>query len=145
MANVISLSAKIKFKADYVAQQMDALNLAYTDNYFDRVFSISVIEHIGDNGDSEVMKEIWRVLKPGGLFIFTVPVKKIYEIEYRDKDEYNLNPDKKFAEYFFQRIYDKQKIDERLLSSIGNYEIIQKKVFGVDEKGFYPEYKKALD
>jgi SAM-dependent methyltransferase len=142
LANVISLSEGTKFKADYSTQKMDALNLFYSNAYFDRVLSISVIEHIGDNGDSEAMKEIWRVLKPGGLLILTFPVKKIYEIEYRDKDEYNLNPENKSAEYFFQRIYDKQKIEERLLSSITNYEITSKKVFGVIEKGFYSEYKK---
>ena len=142
LANVISLSAKIKFKAAYSTQNMDALNLSYSNDYFDRVLSISVIEHIRNNGDSEAMKEIWRVLKPGGLLILTFPVKKIFEIEYRDIDEYNLNPEKKSTEYFFQRIYDKQKIEERLLSSIDNYEIISKKVFGVIEKGFYSEYKK---
>jgi len=142
LANVISLSAKIKFKGDYLTQKMDALNLSYSNDYFDRVISISVIEHIANNGDSEAIKEIWRVLKPDGLFILTVPVKKNFEIEYRDKDEYNLSPEKKSTEYFFQRIYDKQKIEERLLSSIDNYEIISKKVFGVIEKGFYSEYKK---
>jgi SAM-dependent methyltransferase len=139
--NVISLSAKNKFRSDYIARQMDALNLDYPDNYFDRVISISVIEHIKDDGDSEAMKEIWRVLKPGGFFIFSVPVKKMFEIEYTHKDEYNLNTEKKSGKYFFQRIYDQQKIDERLLSSINNYEIISRKVFGCTEKAFYQGYK----
>ena len=142
LANVISLSSRTRFTGNYIAQKMDALKLIYPDNHFDRVISISVIEHIADNGDSDAVKEIWRVLKPNGLFILTVPVKKNFEIEYRDKDEYNLNPEKISAEYFFQRVYDKQKIEERLLSSIDNYEIISKKVFGVIEKGFYSEYKK---
>jgi len=142
LANVISLSEKIEFNAHYKAQPMDALNLDYPDQYFDRVFSISVIEHISYDGDSEVMKEIWRVLKPEGIFVLTVPVKKIYEIEYRDKDEYNLNPEKKSSKYFFQRLYDKQKIEERLLFSLSNYEVINKKVLGVNEKNFYTEYKK---
>lgn len=142
LANVISLSSKTRFTGNYIAQKMDALKLIYPDNHFDRVISISVIEHIADNGDSVAVKEIWRVLKPNGLFILTVPVKKNFEIEYRDKDEYNLSPEKKSTEYFFQRIYDKQKIEKRLLSSIDNYEIISKKVFGVIEKGFYSEYKK---
>jgi SAM-dependent methyltransferase len=139
--NVISLSAKNKFRSGYIARQMDALNLDYPDNYFDRVISISVIEHIKDDGDSEAMKEIWRVLKPGGFFIFSVPVKKMFEIEYTHKDEYNLNTEKKSGKYFFQRIYDQQKIDERLLSSINNYEIISRKVFGCTEKAFYQGYK----
>jgi len=139
--NVNSLSASLKFKGKFITQQMDALNLTYPNNHFDRVISISVIEHINGVGDSQAIKEIWRVLKPNGLFSFTVPVKKKFETEYRNKDEYNLNPEKKSEKYFFQRIYDKQKIEERLLFSISNYEIIQQKVFGVKEKSFYSEYK----
>ena len=139
--NVISLSKKIKFKANYTADKIDALNLPFANNYFDVVLSISVIEHINDEGDSLAMKEIWRVLKPGGKLILTFPVNKVYATEYRDKDEYNLNVEKKSGKYFFQRIYDEQKIEERLLSSINNYEIISKKVFGVTEKNFYSNYK----
>lgn len=142
LKNVISLSHKIKFKANYVTKKIDALSLPYPNNFFDRVLSISVIEHINDNGDSLVIREIWRVLKQDGLFILTIPVKKTYEIEYGYKDEYNLNVEKKSDKYFFQRIYDEQNIEERLLSSINNYEIISKKVFGVTEKEFYSEYKK---
>jgi len=139
--NVNSLSKKIKFKANYIADKIDALNLPFTNNYFDAVLSISVIEHIYDKGDSLAMKEIWRVLKQEGKLILTFPVNKVYKIEYRDKDEYNLNVEKKSGKYFFQRIYDGQKIEERLLSSINNYEIISKKVFGVTEKNFYSNYK----
>lgn len=142
LANVISLSSKMKFKGKYITQQKDALKLDYPDNNFDRVISISVIEHINDDGDSEAMKEVWRVLKQNGLFSFTVPVKKLSEIEYRDKDEYNLNNEKQESKYFFQRIYDNKKIEERLLSSISNYEIIQQKIFGVNKKEIYSEYKK---
>jgi len=139
--NVNSLSKKIKFKANYIADKIDALNPPFTNNYFDAVLSISVIEHIYDKGDSLAMKEIWRVLKQEGKLILTFPVNKVYKIEYRDKDEYNLNVEKKSGKYFFQRIYDGQKIEERLLSSINNYEIISKKVFGVTEKNFYSNYK----
>lgn len=141
LANVNLLSAKILFKGKYIPELMDALILNYPDNYFDRIISISVIEHINGEGDSQAIKEIWRVLKPNGLFSFTVPVKKEFETEYRNKDEYNLNPEMKSEEYFFQRIYDKQKIEERLLSSISNYEIIQQKIFGVKQKSFYSGYK----
>jgi SAM-dependent methyltransferase len=140
--NVISLSKKIKFKANYFAERIDALNLPFDNYYFDAILSISVIEHIYDEGDSLAMKEIWRVLKQEGKLILTFPVNKVYNAEYRNKDEYNLNVEKKSGKYFFQRIYDEQKIEERLLSSINNYEIISKKVFGVTEKNFYFEYKK---
>jgi len=141
LANVNSISTKMIFKGKYIPKSMDALNLFFPDNYFDKIISISVIEHIKDDGDSNAVKEFWRTLKPGGLFSFTVPVKKIFEIEYRNRDEYNLDKNDKADKYFFQRIYDNQKIEERLLSSISNYEIIQQKVFGVNKKEFYSEYK----
>ena len=142
LANVNSLSSKLSLKGKYITQLMDVLKLSFPNNFFDRVISISVIEHINGEGDSRAIKEIWRVLKPNGLFSFTVPVKKEFENEYRKRDEYNLNSGKKSEEYFFQRIYDEQKIEERLLSSISDYEIIKKKIFGAKQKEFYSGYKK---
>lgn len=49
----------------------DACNLSYSDNFFDIVIALGVLEHIED--DIKAINEIHRVLKPGGLFIFYVP------------------------------------------------------------------------
>lgn len=49
----------------------DGKKLPFEDNSFDNVFSSEVIEHI-DNLD-EILDEIYRVLKPGGLFLLTTP------------------------------------------------------------------------
>jgi SAM-dependent methyltransferase len=38
---------------------------------FDRAFSISVIEHLTPRDMRQVMRHVFRCLKPGGLFIFT--------------------------------------------------------------------------
>jgi SAM-dependent methyltransferase len=51
----------------------DGRHLSFADASFDKVFSISVIEHIPATGDSECVREIARVLKPGGLCLITVP------------------------------------------------------------------------
>lgn len=63
----------------------------YPDDYFDVVTAVSVIEHIGltdpqvkkwakpyvdENGDLEAVKEIARILKPGGKLLMTVPFGK---------------------------------------------------------------------
>ena len=48
--------------------------LDFPDGYFDYVTMLAVIEHIDDPGP--LLKEIHRVLKPGGRFIFTTPKKK---------------------------------------------------------------------
>jgi len=45
--------------------------LPFEDNYFDYIFSKSVIEHFYD--PQKLVKEIFRVLKPGGLVITMCP------------------------------------------------------------------------
>lgn len=51
-------------------QDVQALRLA--DSSFDLVTSTEVFEHVPD--DMKGFREIWRVLRPGGRFIFTVPL-----------------------------------------------------------------------
>ena len=49
----------------------DILDLPFEDNSFDVVFCNHVLEHIED--DHKAMKELYRVMKPGGFGIFQVP------------------------------------------------------------------------
>ncbi len=49
----------------------DAQILPFADNKFDLVAVLDVLEHL-DN-DCQALREIWRVLKPGGAVVFTVP------------------------------------------------------------------------
>ena len=48
-------------------QRIDAENLPFEDNYFDIVYSWGVIHHSEDT--EQIIKEILRVLKPGGKFL----------------------------------------------------------------------------
>jgi len=48
-------------------------DMPFPDGYFSTCISNSVLEHIP--GVDEVLKETARVLKPGGLFIFCVPIR----------------------------------------------------------------------
>jgi len=145
LENVRSLAKKINFIGNYLTDCLDAKKLNYPDNKFERIISISVIEHVNNNGDSEVMREMWRVLKPGGLLILTFPVKKVYEEEFISENIYNLDQEESEGKYFFQRYYDDEKIEERLLSSLDNFEIVEKKVFGEITNGFYDDYKKRWE
>ncbi|OIP11224.1 MAG: hypothetical protein AUJ96_02715 [Armatimonadetes bacterium CG2_30_66_41] len=52
-------------------QVMDATAMTFLDETFDRVFSVSVLEHIQDDGDTRAAQEIARVLKPGGRAVLT--------------------------------------------------------------------------
>ena len=71
--------------------RMDATNLGFQSDMFDIAFSISSIEHFGGKNHSgalRCLKEIERVLKPGGIAVITT--------------EYILN-DKKHPEFFNRR------------------------------------------
>ncbi|MGH8090351.1 MAG: class I SAM-dependent methyltransferase, partial [Rudaea sp.] len=50
----------------------DAQNLSYADASFDLVTHTEVLEHVAD--DARAFVELRRVLRPGGLMLFTVPL-----------------------------------------------------------------------
>ncbi|MCX6765909.1 MAG: class I SAM-dependent methyltransferase [Candidatus Moranbacteria bacterium] len=52
-------------------QQMDANSLKFNDNYFDACLSFDVLEHLPDI--RKHLKEINRILKPGGHYLFQTP------------------------------------------------------------------------
>jgi ubiquinone/menaquinone biosynthesis C-methylase UbiE len=65
-----SYSEKVQFK--FVVADVDHSNyLPFSDNCFDLVTSLAVIEHLQDY--QSFVKEVYRVLKPGGYFILTTP------------------------------------------------------------------------
>jgi SAM-dependent methyltransferase len=52
--------------------------LPFDDGTFDAVFFSDVIEHVGDANKEAVVHEAWRVLKPGGQFLFTAPYAGLF-------------------------------------------------------------------
>mgnify|MGYP002413498416 CR=1 FL=1 len=49
--------------------------IPFEDNTFDKLYAMDVIEHIEEYEDLIfLINEIWRVLKPGGIFEFTTPM-----------------------------------------------------------------------
>ncbi|MBN2006008.1 MAG: methyltransferase domain-containing protein [Anaerolineae bacterium] len=65
--------APFPYREDHlVTQYMDGCDLKYPDAVFDIVFSFSSIEHFGGHkAASRSMKEMARVLKPGGVLALT--------------------------------------------------------------------------
>ena len=57
--------------------QMDAENLGFLNNYFDFVISIELIEHL-PNLQNHV-REVRRVLKDGGFYLFKTPNKWLHD------------------------------------------------------------------
>lgn len=55
-------------------QKADIVSLPYKNNFADIIVSADILEHIGD--DIEALKELHRVLMPGGELIITVPAYK---------------------------------------------------------------------
>jgi ubiquinone/menaquinone biosynthesis C-methylase UbiE len=100
-------------------ESQDARRLAYHTGSFDRVTCISVLEHIPGDGDSVSMKEIARVLRPGGLAVITVPWAEVYS-------ERTSSP---WVEYF-ERSYSDGAIQNRLVEPSGMVEIMRR-YFGV--------------
>jgi len=79
---------------------VDALNLPFPDNYFDKVYSIAVLHHMPSREfRSQFLKEAKRVLKQEGLLILTV--WKFY-----DKKEMLL-----FFKYTILKLIGKSKLD----------------------------------
>lgn len=99
-------------------ETQDARRLTYPDASFDRVFSISVLEHIPEDGDSQAMREIARVLRPGGRVTLTVPFRAAgYWEEYVRGDVYERRGAQ--APTFYQRHYDRTTLDRRLIAPSG--------------------------
>ncbi len=116
----------------YVVETQNACSLKYPDDEFDGIFSVSVIEHIDGNGDSEAMRELARVLRPGGRICITVPHNDggYREVFKRKDDPYAYwvkeSNDEKI---FYQRIYDRYILEERLIKP-SNLKLVDLSYFG---------------
>ena len=90
-------------------QSMDAIELKFPNESFDRVLAISMIEHLPLFTDSKVMNEMGRVLKPGGRLILSVPFNLGHHIENETWG----------GEEYEQRHYNEFTIRERLIDPSG--------------------------
>jgi SAM-dependent methyltransferase len=60
-----------RLRADYALQ--DGLRLGFRDGSFDVVWNGGVIEHFSDDGKVALIREMYRVTRPGGLLLIVVP------------------------------------------------------------------------
>lgn len=105
----------------YIMETQDARALTYSNDTFDRVFSVSAIEHIPNDGDSVAIQEIARILKPGGICCLTMPWSdRGYVEEFKRRGD----PDAYWAasgeeRVFYQRAYDRDTLERRILKASG--------------------------
>jgi SAM-dependent methyltransferase len=102
-------------------QVEDGRRLSFPDDSFDKVFSVSVLEHIPDGGDSECVREIARVLAPGGRCVLTVPFWPQGRVDWRDADFYwsGASAPGPEGKVFFQRRYSEVELYARLVRPSG--------------------------
>jgi SAM-dependent methyltransferase len=100
-------------------ERQDARDLAYPDGLFDAVYSVSVIEHIPENGDSTALREIARVLRTGGRACLTVPfAARGYSETWVRRDVFERRR-RSGERIFFQRRYDHEALERRLVGPSG--------------------------
>ncbi len=63
--------------------KMDLHHAPFEDNTFDIIFCNHVLEHVED--DLQCMKELYRIMKPGGYGVFQVPIDYNRATTYEDK------------------------------------------------------------
>jgi len=101
----------------------DGRKLSFKNNFFSKVYAISVIEHIPESGDTACLKEIARVLVPGGKCVITVPFSPISKNEYKKTDEIywakSSGKGNENGKIFYQRRYSEEDLYERLISPSG--------------------------
>ncbi len=89
---------------------IDLLKLEFKDNTFDYVICNHVLEHIPD--DRLAISEMYRVLKPGGTGVVTVPINETLDSTYENPDVTSPEDrEKHFGQWDHVRWYGKDVKD----------------------------------
>jgi SAM-dependent methyltransferase len=99
----------------FVVKRQDATELDYPDERFDRVVSVSTIEHVRET--QRAAAEIGRVLAPGGLAVVSVPfslrARDIYLNRQLYAREYDDTPQ------FFEHVFDRPRLERDVIRASG--------------------------
>jgi len=110
----VALGVDGKGRGMVYSEVQDGRALTYGGGVFDAAISVSVLEHIPNDGDSRAITELVRVVKPGGRIVVTVPYAKVARDTFVDRDVYDRTQHGD-QPVFFQRHYDRSTLQERLV------------------------------
>ena len=94
----VDLFPEFYTRVDSDIKKADATDLKYPDESFDMVIGNHIMEHIPD--DRKAMREIYRVLKPGGQAVLQIPFSTTLE---NTIEEPSINDPKRQSKLFGQR------------------------------------------
>lgn len=100
---------------------------------FDLVTCLSVLEHIP--ADSDAVRQMWSLLKPGGRLALTLPCMQAALEQYISHDLYGVLEPGSDGYTFWQRYYDEAMINDNIIAIIGNPE--HKSIYGEKRKGYF--------
>ena len=101
----------------------DGRSLPFADAEFDHAYSISVLEHIEGKGALEALRELARVVRPGGRVAVTLPFAGEAWEEWRDVPVYGGEA----GRAFFQLWYDEARVSE-LAAAVPALELVSREV-----------------
>ena len=125
----------------FVVAQQDARDLDYQDVAFDRIVSISTIEHIHDLDRASA--EIGRVLAPGGLAVITVPFSRRRHEVWLNRAVYSQRYDG--SPLFYEHVLDREQLDRDIVGASG---LVLEELRFLGEPGFKMSrlvYNRVLD
>lgn len=91
--------------AEADVKEGDALNLPFANGEFDRIVAAEVLEHIWD--DVDAIKELVRVLRPGGTLAISVPRWLPEVVNWKLSDDYHNAPGGHIRIYTDHELIDK--------------------------------------
>jgi len=111
MASALDQAGELPAAARSACARGDATALPFPDGSFDRIIAAEVLEHIDD--DAAAMRELVRVLRPGGTIAATVPAFLPERVCWALTDEYHAP----FVSGGHVRIYTQAELRNRLVTA----------------------------
>jgi len=102
----------------------DAGQTGFADSFFDSIFCLALLLLLPGDKDKEIMKEIGRIVKPGGYVFVSLSIGGRYEEVVNDSIAKG-----------FTRVYDEKAIDTRILAPSG-LTLVNKIYFGEQRFSF---------